>query len=528
MDPRLIDIARSGWRIIAGCAFVGALLAVTATFVLSGGTTATAVMAVSDDSVRAVGGDGLDVDELRQVIVAVAETDETARLIAEEAGLGDADDLTIAAESETRSPVITILVTASNEGRAVAAADVAATVLGRERQRILTDALETSIGRTQAQVAEGLDQATQLRLDLEALDQQRATAANPTAIERFDRERALLDQELLQITSAVAAGEANLDLWEETAVAAGGSVTQVERAQISDTGPAPAGVALVGLAAGAVGAFGFMVVADERRRVRRERFAAGLAGDDVTRWMFDKADEPEWVTLAQQGADLPLPRADELMGYRGVLASVLLPSTSVIAVAGIEDYDGSGATAISLAHAYAGAGRNVVLVSTKVPPLSSGAEELENGLHAYLIEKAPLEDVLIQLDARHGDLRYLPPGALAGVDELTSHTEELSELLRSLTASGADLVILELPPLLADNAAVSLCRLTHGVVLSTVSGRTTSEDRERVGRRLRIARSVVLGEITHEGHLPRPIFVKAADDEGEGELIDLRDHVRGA
>lgn len=527
MDPRLVDLARKGWRPITFFAVLGALIALLVGELLVGGTTASTVVAVSDDSVRAVRGDGLDVDELRQVVVAVAETEDTVALVVDEAGLESGGDITITAETEVRSPVVTLHVKASSDERALAAADVLGTVLGRERQRILSEALDTSIGRAQAQLTENLDQVAQVEADLAAIDQQRASAADPVAIERFDREAAVLEQELLALTGSTGQVQADLARWEETIVAAGGSVTQVEEATLTDDGPAPLGVALVGFAAGAIGAFGYQVVMDERRRARRERYAAGMASEDISRWYFEAADEPQSLTLAQQGATLPLPRADQLMSYRGVLASVLLPSTSVIAVAGIDDYEGSGASAIALAHAYAGAGRNVVLISTQVPPLSSSADELQQGLHALLTEGEPLDDVLIPLDARHGDLRYLPPGALRDVDQLTAHIDDLAGLLHDLTSSGADLVILELPPLLSANAAISLCRLSHGVVLSTVAGRTHDEDRERAVRRLRTARSVVLGEITHEDHLPRPIFVRPAE-EAEGELIDLRIHVRGA
>ena len=246
----LTDVLRSKWWLIAITTVWGAAtgLFVGRYLLVPSGTVELAVV-VSDDSIRSAGGEGYGVDELRQVVVALAENPEVADRAAAE--VGATESVSIDAESDTRSPVVTLWVRHSDPDVAVVAAEALVEILAEERRRLFA---QTYLGLVEA----GRDELAQIDAELSALDDQQTATDG--------RREALVER------SAFVSSE--LATVERATVAAGDSIRSIGPAVIANAPPSDVAVAAIAALAGAVVGFGLAVPA---------RGTAGSASP-VDRW----------------------------------------------------------------------------------------------------------------------------------------------------------------------------------------------------------------------------------------------------
>lgn len=140
----LLDVARSSrWLIVLAAVAGGAAGYLFGQFGNTGAT-ASVPVAVSDDAINQAGGEGYAVDELRQVVVAMVESTATAQEVAAVTGVR-ASALDIRAESDTRSPVVTVVVSASTADDALAAAGAVPAIVAEERQRLFAEHHRSSL-----------------------------------------------------------------------------------------------------------------------------------------------------------------------------------------------------------------------------------------------------------------------------------------------------------------------------------------------------------------------------------------------
>lgn len=511
MGRPLLDVLRDRWWLVIVGALLGAAAAATVIGTAIGpGASASSSVIVSDEAIEAAGGTGYQIEELRQLIGALATEPSTARTV--EDAVGADAPIVITATSETRSPVVELSVAAADPDVAKAAADALATVLAAERAALYREVSEP--------LAEGL------RADLERAEARLAEIElEYRRVPRIDDlRRGSLDEARRRTATQLDAGREAMANLERSAEAAMLSVRPVGPAR--STGRTPSGwtVTLLAVIAGAVSGLGSAILLDERSARTSTRRRSRFRSEPMV-WELDRMDEPPalvigWGDVAALEPDDPAipPGPEELSAYRAILNHSVPPTGRVIAVAGAADHDGSGFAALSLAHAAASSGNDVALLSFGLPPMASSAEEVERGLGAVVHGDLTVDEAIIPVWSASGTVRYLPPGAVDSPADLRPHLQTIANLLTTLLDGGTDRIILELPPVLGSRDTPALASLADGLVLSTVTRETRTRDLAQATEDLRRVRCPILAEVNHVTSLPRPILARAGSDDDSDEM----------
>lgn len=189
----------------------------------------------------------------------------------------------------------------------------------------------------------------------------------------------------------------------------------------------------------------------------------------------------------------------------------------IVIVTSAQAGEGKTSTTVSLGRALAAAGSRVVVVDLDLRrpdahhllggPAAPGAVEVLQG-------RRPLHDCLQTIPPARGapsakELYFLPAGtASANPAELLS-TPRTGQLLQSLS-QGADIVLLDTPPVLPVADTLVIGRLAAGAVLVVEAGRTPLPTAERAKSALVRNHTRILGVVLNQ--------LRPSDDEADYAL----------
>jgi tyrosine-protein kinase len=153
------------------------------------------------------------------------------------------------------------------------------------------------------------------------------------------------------------------------------------------------------------------------------------------------------------------------------------PDQQSVLVASPLKGDGKTTVAKSLAHAMAGAGKDVILLDADLrdPQLGfEGDSHAAKGLGDVLLGEEEVEAVIEEVETKRGRLRVIPGGPPNSDPSELFTARRLETLLASL-GSRADLVIIDSAPALLVGDAIPLAQHVSGVLLVSRIGWTTRE-----------------------------------------------------
>ncbi len=175
------------------------------------------------------------------------------------------------------------------------------------------------------------------------------------------------------------------------------------------------------------------------------------------------------------------PRSEAFRSLRTNLQFIELDGGKVFTVTSSIPAEGKSTTAVNLAIALADAGKNTVLIDGDLrKPKVAEYLGIEGGvgLTDVLIGRAQVEDVFQQWGDR--PLLVLPAGMIPPNPSELLGSSQMQELLETV-AHGADVVIIDAPPLLPVTDAAILARETAGAILAVSASRT---NRQQLGQAL--------------------------------------------
>lgn len=172
----------------------------------------------------------------------------------------------------------------------------------------------------------------------------------------------------------------------------------------------------------------------------------------------------------------------------------------VLAITSAERGEGKSTIAANLAVALADMGMKVVLVSAdlRAPVLGEifGLDESERGLTSVLLGDAPLAECFRPITLRTGRSFYLlPAGPMPGNPHELLSSSRMAELMASLTATGADFILIDCPPVLPVGDTLALAHLTDGMAVIATVGSTRRGAFEQTVDRLQTVNGKVVGAI---------------------------------
>ncbi len=199
---------------------------------------------------------------------------------------------------------------------------------------------------------------------------------------------------------------------------------------------------------------------------------------------------------------LEKPGSSVAEAYRALRTSVqivgLHQSVRTLLVTSSASSEGKTTTVANLGVTMALLGRRVVLVDLDLRrPCLAEYFGLRNelGFMSVLLGDAPLSEALQEVPILlTGSLRVLASGPLTPNPSEVPNTQRVNELLDSLRA-GADVVIIDSPPLLPVTDALVLSHRVDGVMLIAQPGRTRRDHLARVTQMLREADAPVIGVV---------------------------------
>jgi succinoglycan biosynthesis transport protein ExoP len=158
--------------------------------------------------------------------------------------------------------------------------------------------------------------------------------------------------------------------------------------------------------------------------------------------------------------------------------------------------DGKTTVAANLARALAEDGRNVIAVDCDLrrPQLAKRlgvGDEVNFGLDSVLIDRRNVDDALVDVEVEGGQLRVLPggsppnPSVLLGSNRMRTLLAELGE--------GADILLLDTPPLLSVSDAIPLQEQVSGTVLVARMDQTSRDGVRKAASYISTAAGNLLG-----------------------------------
>ena len=206
-----------------------------------------------------------------------------------------------------------------------------------------------------------------------------------------------------------------------------------------------------------------------------------------------------------------LPDVDRIMvdpgtpaaeAYRGLCASVRFSSLGKQChrIAVTSPLAGEGKTTIvaNLARAVAEAGWNVVVVSTDLrrPRLGDlfDQDERERGVTSVLLGDAALADCVVPVSVDGGPtLAFLPAGPEPANPPALLGSEEFGTVLDQLERMGANLLLLDCPPVLPVSDTLAVAQQVDGVVVTAVPEQTRKRHLRDAVNRLKGVDAGILG-----------------------------------
>jgi capsular exopolysaccharide synthesis family protein len=164
--------------------------------------------------------------------------------------------------------------------------------------------------------------------------------------------------------------------------------------------------------------------------------------------------------------------------------------------------EGKTTTTANLAAAFERAGKRVVVISgdLRKPRLEEffGVKNTALGLTNVLAGEVALDEVLVRPEG-FSNLLFLPSGPIPGNPSEPLSSPAVGKLLAELE-SKADLVLMDVPPVLVVSDALAVSRFMDGVLLVADAGSTSRSEVEQASMQLSRVNAHLIGAVLNNVH----------------------------
>ncbi len=436
----------------------------------------------------------------------LAESDQAEAAVRTALGLDAEEDLpsgTITADAT--SDVLEFKFSGPTGDDAAEAANTWAEAYVAIKQAEAAESITSTVGELQATLDELRTQRSEVRANLEALEDRLARAAEEQQASlqlQVDREESAISGELSLIDALIAANIQSiteLQLSGELASTGTARVFQRAVAPLAPTNAPPERNLVLGLVVGAIlGMAAALLVDNLDQSIKSaddlQRMGLNSLGSIPKPSKKFKKEELAMIGLNHPDSSV----ADAYQKVRTALQFAAIDNDiRSFVVTSPNQGDGKTTTSVNLAIAFSSIGQRVVLADTDLrrPRVHEVFHTARTpGLTDALMGDVPLNEIAVRTAGSPETLAALPagtqppnPATFLSSPSFTKLTEEL--------AIGADLVIYDAPPVLAVADGLSVAQHADGTILVVSAGSSSRDDVRHAVETIEHAGSTVLGVV---------------------------------